>query len=73
VRVVELASHRLCSPIAPMLHPIVVIWRISDTGKTPRIHEGQTAPLAARIGERDQVPGQVAAIHGGDVLGIERP
>ena len=76
MRVVELVpGHGLCSPSIALMVRLLAgeIERISDTGKTPRIREGQTAPLAARIGESDQVPGQIAAVDGGDVLGIERP
>ena len=33
---------------------------------------GMSRPFPARIGESDQVPGQVAAVDGGDVVRIER-
>ena len=75
MRVVELVpGHRLRSASIPQVVRLIAgkIERISNTGKTPRICERQNAPFPTRIGECDQVPGQVAAIDGGDVPGFER-
>jgi hypothetical protein len=47
--------------------------RVCDTGKTPLIRERVTGPIPARIGEGDEMPGQIAAVDGGDISGIERP
>ena len=49
------------------------IERVGDAGETRRIRQRQTAPFPARIGQRDQVTGQIAAVDRGDVFGIERP
>ena len=74
--VVELAPrYRLRS--APVVQAARVLTRevecVRDTGETPPIREGMTSPLPQCIGERDQVAGEIAAVDGGDVSGIERP
>ncbi len=74
-RVVELIPrYSLSAPAVAQLLCLVACKRegIFDSGKTPGVRERQIAPLPARIGERDQMRGQIAAVDGGDVLRIER-
>ncbi len=66
----RLRSATFAQPARLLAHELE---RVCDTGKTPLIRERVTGPIPARIGEGDEMPGQIAAVDGGDISGIERP
>ena len=76
-RIVELAPrHRLRS--ATVAQPARLLSRMSSsasaiTGKTSLVGERLRHPFPARIGESDEVPGQIAAIDRRYISGLERP
>ena len=75
-RLVQLAPrHRLRSPTFAQPARLFAheLERVCDTGKTALVGERLSRPFPARIGESDEVPGQISAIDGGDISGIERP
>ncbi len=75
-RVIELTpGHRLRPvPIAQAKRLFVrEVDSVGDAGEARRVDDGAIPPFPADIGERDEVPGQVAAVDGGDVSRIERP
>ena len=43
------------------------VERVGDATESPRRLEGTVAPFPARIGERDEMPRQIAAVDGGYV------
>ena len=43
------------------------VERVGDAAEAPRRVEGTVAPFPARIGERDEMPCQIAAVDGGYV------
>ena len=48
------------------------VERVGDAAEAPRRLEGTVAPFPARIGERDEMPGQIAAVDGGYVSWLQR-
>ncbi len=45
---------------------------VGDAGMPARVHDRARDHLAAGIAERDQMPREIAAIHGGDVFRLKR-
>ena len=75
-RLVQLVPrHRLRLPTFAQLARLVAHERerVCDTSKPPLVGERLSCPFPARIGESDEVPGQIAAINRRYISGIERP